>query len=307
MLVDPYGEGEDVVLVEAGVDGLEVPEAAEHEACADEQDEGEGYFDDDESGAGFAGAAVGVGAAEALLEGFVDVAFGHAPGGQEAGEESGGDGEGEGEGEDGGVEADIADAGEFVGEEFDEELYAVAGGDEAERASAEGDDEGFAEQLLDDARAGCAHGGADGDLFAAGEGAGEDEVGYVRAGDEKNEGDGAEHHEERGTNVAYGLVAHGFDGCAPAFVVFGVGLLEALRDGVHLGLGLLESDAGFEACDGEEVMVAAHGCFFRSEGERNPYLGEVGLDHLWTHDADDGVRLSVEVDGFVRLPGWSEA
>src|SRR5437868_10324615 len=191
MLVDPYGEGEDVVLVEAGLDGLEIPEAAEHEAGADEQHEGKSYFDDDEGGAGFAGAAVGVGAAEALLKGFVDVAFGHAPGGEEAREDAGCDGEGEGEGEDGGVEADVADAGQFVGEEFDEQLYAVVGGDEAEGASADGDDEGFAEKLLDDARAGCAHGGADGDLFAPGEGAGEDEVGDIGAGDEEDESDGS--------------------------------------------------------------------------------------------------------------------
>ena len=131
------------MLVEAGVDGLEIPEAAEHESGSDEQDEGQRDFDDDESGAGFAGAAVGVGAAEALFEGVVDVAFGHTPGGQEAGEEAGGDGESEGEGEDGTVEADVADAGKPVGEEFDEKLYAVVGGDEAECASADGDDEGF--------------------------------------------------------------------------------------------------------------------------------------------------------------------
>src|SRR5258708_2067162 len=109
MPVDHDGEGGGVVLVEAGGDGLEIPGAAEHESGTDEQDEGEGYFDDDESGAGFAGAAVGVGAAETLLEGFVDVAFGHAPCREEAGKETGCDGEGEGEGEDFGVEADVAD------------------------------------------------------------------------------------------------------------------------------------------------------------------------------------------------------
>ena len=298
LLVDHDGQGEDVVLVEAGVHGLEVPEAAEHEAGSDEQDEGERDLDDHEGGAGFAGSAVGVGAAEALLEGFVDVAFGHAPGGEEAREDAGRDGEGEGEGEDGAVEADVAHAGQLVGEELDEELDAVVGGDEAERASAEGDDQGFAEQLLDDARAGCAHGGADGDLFAAREGAGEDEVGDVGAGDEEHEGYGAEHHEESGTNVADGLFAQGFDGCAPALVVFGVGLLEALRDGVHLCLGLRERDAGFEAGDGEEVVFTAYGRLLSGEGEGNPELGETGLDHLRPHDADDGVGLSVEVDGF---------
>jgi hypothetical protein len=43
-------------------------------------------------------------------------------------------------------------------------------------------------------------------------------------------------------------------------------------------------------------MFAADGGLFGSEGEGNPYLSEVRLDHLWAHDADDGVGLSVESD-----------
>src|SRR5262249_32626855 len=142
VLVDFDGEGEDVVLIEAGIDGLELPETAEHETGSDEKDKGERDFDDDECGTGFAGSAVTIGAAEALCESVVDVTFGHAPGGQETGEEAGGDGEGEGEGEHGCVETDVSHAGQFVSEEFGKQLYAVVCGDQAEGASAERDDEG---------------------------------------------------------------------------------------------------------------------------------------------------------------------
>src|ERR1700751_5558550 len=94
-VVDHEGEGEDVVLVESRIDGLEIPEAAQHESGADEKNKREGNFDDDQAGTGFAGAAFGVGMAQALFEGFVDVSFGHAPGGKKAGDDSGEDGESE--------------------------------------------------------------------------------------------------------------------------------------------------------------------------------------------------------------------
>src|SRR5258705_364699 len=45
-------------------------------------------------------------------------------------------------------------------------------------------------------------------------------------------------------------------------------------------------------------MFAAYGGLFGCEGEGDPDLSEAGFDHLWPHDADDSVRLSVEVDGF---------
>ena len=123
--------------------------------------------------------------------------------------------------------------------------------EKAEGSAADGENDGFSEQRLDDSGAACAERRADGDLFAAAEYAREDEIGNVGAGDEQHEGDRSEHHQQRGTHIADEVFAHGDDDGAPAFVVGGIGLLEAVRDGVHLGLCLLESDAGFEAGDGE--------------------------------------------------------
>ena len=156
---------------------------------------------------------------------------------------------------------------------------------------------------MDDTRAERSHRGADGDLFAAREGAGEEKIGDVGAGDEEDERDGAEHHKQGGTNIADGLITEGMNDGAPSFVLGGVGLFEALGDGVHLGLRLLDGDSGFEAADGEVVMVVANGRGGGSEGHGNPYSGEAGLVHRRAHDADDSVGVAVEVDGFADGSG----
>ena len=155
-----------LLLVEADIDVLQLREAADHESCADEQDERQSNFDDDEGGAGGAGAAGGIGAAKALFEGVVEVASSHAERGDEACEEASGDGEAECEGENGEAELNCAELRELVGEEFDEKLNTEVRGDEAESSADQGDEDGFSEELPDDARAARAHGGADGDLFA---------------------------------------------------------------------------------------------------------------------------------------------
>ena len=46
------GHGEHVVRVEAGIDGLKVPETAQHETGANEQDDGECYFDGNQAPSG---------------------------------------------------------------------------------------------------------------------------------------------------------------------------------------------------------------------------------------------------------------
>ena len=102
----------------------------------DEEDERECDFDDDEGRACFAAAANRLHAAEALLQRFVYVALGHAQRGQDAGEDAGGDGEGKGEEEHGAAEADLAHAGQLVGEEFEQQLNAEVSDDKAQRASA---------------------------------------------------------------------------------------------------------------------------------------------------------------------------
>ena len=150
------------------------------------------------------------------LRAFVDIAFGHAPGGEKAGEEAGDDGEAEGEGENGAAEADVAHAGQLVGEEFEEQFDAEVGGDKAERASAEGDDDGFAEQWLDDAGAACAQGGADGDLFAAAKVRAKMRLATLAQAMSSTKATAPSIMSRAGRTLADGLFAHGVDARRPS-------------------------------------------------------------------------------------------
>jgi hypothetical protein len=132
------------------------------------------------------------------------------------------DGECKREGEYWTVETDDTHARQFVGKNFDQQFYGKVGGQETKRTSAQREDHGFTKQLLDNARAGSAHCGTDGNLFATRKRAGEDEVGNIRAGDQKHEGHSPEHHEQSRPDVAYHLFAQGVDNRAPAFVIIGI-------------------------------------------------------------------------------------
>ncbi len=69
------------------------------------------------------------------------------------------------------------------------------------RAPARGEDEALGEHLADERRAAGTQGGAHGELFAAGGGAGEQQVGEVDADDEQDEADRAPEHDERAAEL----------------------------------------------------------------------------------------------------------
>src|SRR3954471_8038105 len=96
---------------ESGGDVGEAVEAAEEQACADEQNHGDGDFGDDESAAHAKGAASGD-SAISLVEGGADVEGAHVNGGRESEENAGEDCEHGGEGEDSGVETDVGGGGD---------------------------------------------------------------------------------------------------------------------------------------------------------------------------------------------------
>src|SRR5207247_2645983 len=118
LLIYPHVECEDIVLVEPGIDGLQLPQTSDHQSCSDQQDEGESNLNHHKGGAGPAASALSIGAAEALFEGLVYVPLGHGPGGQKAGEDAGRDRERKGEGEYCAVEADVAHARQFARKEL---------------------------------------------------------------------------------------------------------------------------------------------------------------------------------------------
>ncbi len=119
-------------------------------------------------------------------------------GGCEAEEKCGEERDAEGEEQDGqirrGSHGDVVVA---LAEEGDEGAGGGEGDAESEEAAGEGEEEGFDEALADDACAAGAEGEASGDFALAGGGAGEEEVGEVGAGDEKNENDDSHEDLER--------------------------------------------------------------------------------------------------------------
>ena len=73
---------------------------------------------------------------------------------------------------------------------------------EAEDGSGGGEDEGFREELANDAAACGSECGAHGELLGAGGSTGEEEVREVDADDEKNESDGSPENDERAAETA---------------------------------------------------------------------------------------------------------
>ena len=187
-------EDEGVLPVEAGIDIVEVDEAVDEQDGADEKDEREGDLSDDErfGERRFCGTAVG---AAAVFERFDEFEFGGAECGEGAEEQSGEDGDGEGEKQEAQVDGDIEGNGVWAaGDHVKQETVCEGGEGNAERAADGCEQQTFCKKLANQARAACAEGLTDGELAGAGGGTGEQEIGDVGAGDQKNDtGEGHKH------------------------------------------------------------------------------------------------------------------
>ena len=170
--------------------------------------------------------------------------------------------------------------------------------DQAQRAPGERDDEGLCHDLQDEPRPAGAERGANGDLFLAGQSASQNEVRDIGARDEKNEGDSAQHHEQRWLDGRNGVIAHVDDESTPTLVIVRVSKLEAPRDCGDLGLRLLYGDSRPQSSDAQQAVLAADSGLFVGHREWRPQKRETRLEHLRAHDADYRVLLSVELDVF---------
>src|SRR6202035_2569020 len=126
---------------------------------------------------------------------------------------------------------------------------------EAEDGSGGGENQGFGEELADDAAACGSECGAHGALFGTGGGAGEQEVREVDADDEENESDGSPEDDEGAAETAAGIVFEVPEvGRVVGFVSFLYDEEEGRKEEVGLGLRLGEGDSGLEAAgEGDHV------------------------------------------------------
>ena len=146
------------------------------------------------------------------------------------------------------------------------------------------------------------HGHADRHLAAASDGAGQQQIGDVGAGNEQHETHRADQHQKRRPHVfdesladrlqAESLIRRQCGGEFPT--VIGGGDLQA-------GLGLLECDAGLEApCSGEVVaLILGVGVQLKRQEDirRGAKLAEI---ECGSDDADHHVRIAAQRDGFAQ-------
>ncbi len=109
---------------------------------------------------------------------------------------------------------------------------------------------GLGEQLADDPKPSGAKRGAYRDLSMADRGAGEQQIGDVRAGDQEHERHGAHHREDR--RVAHRLgsssPSSGRITAAPALVLVRIRRCQPRRDRLKIGCRLLPCDARLQPC-----------------------------------------------------------
>ena len=287
---------EDVPGLEARIHALQSAEAANEQARAEHQHQGQRDLGRHERVPQDRVSRVGVGAAT-LLQGVVGVGVREPPRRQDAGQKPGDDRDAEGEGEHGQVDTDVGHAGHLVAEEGDDETHAEAGEKQSERAAGDREHDGLGEDRPDDARAAGPEGRAHRDLLAPRDRAGENEVGDVGARDQEHEAHGPEQDEQRRPDVADEVLVEGQDGGAPALVVRRVLRGQPGRDGVHLGPRRIQRDAVLQAGEHAEVVNRPQRPVLRRQNERDPDAGLRRIGQLLRKHAHDLVALAVQDHG----------
>src|SRR5262249_43002375 len=134
-----------------------------------------------------------------------------------------------------------------------------------------------------------------GEFATAAGGAGEKKIGDVGASDQKHETNGADEHENGGTNVASELVTKwNSKGTVPSV---GVGMFgfELLGYDGEIGICSGQRDAEFEASDDLEIVAVVLGEFLLGEMCGCPDLSlAIGKLETARHHADDSAFFVVQ-------------
>ena len=157
--------------------------------------------------------------------------------------------------------------------------------------------------LAQQAQPTAAKGSANRHLPAPRRGTCHEQIRHVQAGDEQHATGGREQHVKRLLEVAHHVLEE--RAAAGALMdkwIVGVCIVQALRDDGEIGGGLFRVHSRLQSTNGEEGVVVEHG----HEGcggvmvERSPQFGAcIGKGEPCGHDADDGVRFGVDVDGSI--------
>ena len=223
---------------------------------------------------------------------------------QHAGDQSAAERGREQEQQDAHVELHGFDSWQRAGGKGAERHGADPGEQQADRAGEERQDDALGQGLADEARPGRAERGAHGVLGASRGGAGEDEIGDVRARDQQDEPDRPEQQPQGSFGgPADDAIGQRVGDDAERGVGRRILLAELRGDGVHLGARRLDRGPWRQAAEDDEPIGAA-GPFVelvRPEEERLPEL-DVGRRQLelGRHHADDLDVGAVQLDGFVR-------
>ena len=186
--------------------------------------------------------------------------------------------------------------------ELNRELAEKKPGDSAE----EREQNALREKLANEAALRGTQRGAKSEFPATAERTGEEKIGYVRAGDEKDHADGTEEKQKRAARVTGNLRGERRDfGTEPASAVRN--LFPFLGKYVHFRLRLGDGDAGLQARD-DGKFVRGGGVCGNICDRGDPHFREAreleAAGHLFAarkretigHHADDGVGLAVQFE-----------
>ena len=139
-----------------------------------------------------------------------------------------------------------------------------------ERATGAREQQGFGQQLSKHAPAPRAKRRANRDLLALAQGASEQQVADIGAGDEEDQPDGAEQDQKHRAAIADDFLLHRDDHGFPASVRLAKLTRQPCGDRVHLGLRLRQFDVSLQTRDAIPIVIPTGSALLVGECERDP-------------------------------------
>ncbi len=167
---------------------------------------------------------------------------------------------------------------------------------EAESTRQQGDHQVLGEKLADETESPSTHGSPHSHLRLAHRGAGQEEVGHIRTGNQQHQDHRTHDENQSQSELLIDLVPQGDHLHTPTLIRAGKGLRQAVGEVVHLRLRLFFSDPRFQPSNHHHLTRAAAQCA-GAKLERNPQVG-VAIEQPETrgHHPDDRVAFAVQCD-----------